>query len=92
MELASVLSELLKLLLGTSGLGDLEHTEGRCLTLGPALARVMMLPVSTSLKREQVHRHIHAVLLKGTVHKDGPEMMLTDASGPLHLHLNHHIL
>lgn len=39
MELASVLSELLKLLLGTSGLGDLEHTEGRCLTLGPALAR-----------------------------------------------------
>lgn len=89
MELARVLSELLKLLLGTSGLGDLEHTEGRCLTLGPALPRgddVASLHTPETGTGAQTHSH------GGTIRMDGPEMMLTDGSGPLHLHLNHHIL
>lgn len=59
---------------------------------GLHLPVAMMLPVCTSLKREQVHRHIPVVHLKGTVRMDGPEMMLMGGSGPLHPHLDHHIL
>lgn len=88
--LARVPLELLKLLLGASSLGDLEHIESHSLAQGPALSNCdnvsdLYIPETGG----QVHRHVLVTLLKAIVLSDVMEIVPADDNGPLHLHLRH---
>lgn len=89
--LARVPLELLKLLLGASSLGDLEHIESNSLAQGPALSNSdnvsnLYIPETGG----QVYRHVLVTLLKSIVFPDVMEIVPADDNGPLHLHLCHH--
>ena len=86
--MARVPLELLKLLLGASSLGDLEHIESHSLSQGPALSNCdnvsdLYIPETGG----QVHRHVLVTLLKAIVLSDVMEIVPADVKGPLHLHL-----
>ena len=88
--MARVPLELLKLLLGASSLGDLEHIESHSLSQGPALSNSdnvsnLYIPETGG----QVHRHVLVTLLKAIVLSDVMEIVPADDNGPLHLHLRH---
>ena len=88
--MARVPLELLKLLLGASSLGDLEHIESDSLAQGPALSNSdnvsnLYIPETGG----QVHRHVLVTLLKAIVLSDVMEIVPADDDIPLHLHLHH---
>ena len=72
--LARVPLELLKLLLGASSLGDLEHIESHSLAQGPALSNC---------------DNVSDLYIPETGGQDIMEIVPADDDGPLHLHLHH---
>ena len=88
--MARVPLELLKLLLGASSLGDLEHIESDSLAQGPALSNsdnVSDLYIPETGR--QVLRHVLVTLLKVIIFSDVTVIVPVEDNGPLHLHLRH---
>uniref|UniRef100_A0A5F9CFM9 Protein dpy-30 homolog n=1 Tax=Oryctolagus cuniculus TaxID=9986 RepID=A0A5F9CFM9_RABIT len=84
-------SELLELLLGAGGLGDLEHVEAHGLAERPALAhRDDVADLDVPEAGRQVHRHVLVALLEAVVLADVVQVVAADDDGSLHLHLGHH--
>lgn len=88
--LARVPSELLKLLLGASSLGDLEHIESNSLAQGPALSNSdIVAHLGIPETGGQVPRHVLVTLLQVFVFSDVMEIAPADDNSPLNLHLHH---
>ena len=83
--------ELLELLLGAGGLGDLVHLKVHSVAQGPALTHSdSVTDLDIPEAEGQRHRHVLAAFLESVVFSDVVEVVVAGDSGPLHLHLELH--